>query len=626
MRKDYRYCSFVFILLCVSYLASAQEGHFIPDTNLRRVVGEKLGKQQFTEADMLVLFDIVSLNDNISNLKGLEHAINIGFLHIGYSQVFDLKPLANLTKLHTLKLHDNRISDIRALSGLVNLQHLELQVNLIEDFSPLLQLTGLQNLHLSQNPGDVKALSIGLNPIDFAICRIEKPAVSPRVSDRNYPSTFAAWHNIINKPLLTWEERIAFHDLYFCCLHFGMRYIQINNQTKVLGWVERAQQIRETFPKLYLASVGHYAAPKNQYPEDWEYWLRDNEGNLVQDAGWDQYLIDYTQKGAQDHFVNRIIAIAQCGLYDGILLDWWSEEWNTLYNRNTGEIYRPLEAEVDAKVSILRRVREEVGDDFLILVNTNRTKIPRSGPYVNGTFMETLRDNDQGYTYEGLKQIESTLLWAERNLKSPQINCLEGWGLETEPLDSPSNKKWMRVFTTISLTHSDGYVNFVTGITGGIDHTHAYSIWDGHNTQHHQGIIHDHQHEHYWYEFWNANLGQPTIGEKGILYENRDGLFIREFDNGWAVYNRSGEPQTIRLPYTKAVSSKKEAYMHILPDLDGEIYLKAKNKADINDDGVVNIQDLVIVANALGKVEPDLNSDGVVNIQDLVIVANAFGQ
>ncbi|MDE0482167.1 MAG: DUF6259 domain-containing protein [Candidatus Poribacteria bacterium] len=45
---------------------------------------------------------------------------------------------------------------------------------------------------------------------------------------------------------------------------------------------------------------------------------------------------------------------------------------------------------------------------------------------------------------------------------------------------------------------------------------------------------------------------------------------------------------------------------------------------DVNGDGVVNIQDLVIVANAIGEAEPDLNGDGVVNIQDLVIVANAF--
>ena len=45
---------------------------------------------------------------------------------------------------------------------------------------------------------------------------------------------------------------------------------------------------------------------------------------------------------------------------------------------------------------------------------------------------------------------------------------------------------------------------------------------------------------------------------------------------------------------------------------------------DVNGDGVVNIQDLVIVANAFGKAEPDVNGDGVVNIQDLVIVAQNF--
>ena len=70
---------------------------------------------------------------------------------------------------------------------------------------------------------------------------------------------------------------------------------------------------------------------------------------------------------------------------------------------------------------------------------------------------------------------------------------------------------------------------------------------------------------------------------------------------------------------------------HTLAGLDSEIFLKSVSgletspTADINGDRVVNIQDLVIVANALGESEPDLNGDGVVNIQDLVIVANAFG-
>ena len=32
-----------------------------------------------------------------------------------------------------------------------------------------------------------------------------------------------------------------------------------------------------------------------------------------------------------------------------------------------------------------------------------------------------------------------------------------------------------------------------------------------------------------------------------------------------------------------------------------------------------------MVANAFGEAEPDVNGDGIVNILDLVMVANAFG-
>ncbi|MDD9972691.1 MAG: dockerin type I domain-containing protein, partial [Candidatus Poribacteria bacterium] len=50
---------------------------------------------------------------------------------------------------------------------------------------------------------------------------------------------------------------------------------------------------------------------------------------------------------------------------------------------------------------------------------------------------------------------------------------------------------------------------------------------------------------------------------------------------------------------------------------------------DVNGDGVVNIQDLVLVASNFGQTganPADVNSDGVVNIQDLVLVASNFGQ
>ncbi len=189
----------------------------------------------------------------------------------------------------------------------------------------------------------------------------------------------------------------------------------------------------------------------------------------------------------------------------------------------------------------------------------------------------------------------------------------------------------------MSLTFSDGYVRFWSGITF-VNHTHLYEISEEHSNRHARGERHSHG-GHHWFPFYDVPLGRPIGGDetKGQLYVNRagetiDGLFIREFTNGWAVYNRSGKEQQIE--FSEAVSgvasSVTEKHSHVLPDLDGEIYLKSESEletpptADVNGDGVVNIQDLVIVANALGKAEPDLNGDGVVNILDLVAVANAF--
>ena len=174
-----------------------------------------------------------------------------------------------------------------------------------------------------------------------------------------------------------------------------------------------------------------------------------------------------------------------------------------------------------------------------------------------------------------------------------------------KPPDSPRNRQWMRFFTTMSLTLSDGYALYTLGHIGG---QKQYQ-------------------RHIWHSFWDADLGQP-VGTKTQRYqEDIEGLYIREFTNGWAVYNRSGETQTISLlESTIGVSSNKQDMIHLLPDLDGEIYLKRRSLADVNRDGKVNVLDLIEVQNGFGKTEPDLNGDGVVNILDLVFVAQQFSQ
>ena len=116
------------------------------------------------------------------------------------------------------------------------------------------------------------------------------------------------------------------------------------------------------------------------------------------------------------------------------------------------------------------------------------------------------------------------------------------------------------------------------------------------------------------------------MGEKAQVYDGRDGLYMREFTNGWAVYNHSGSPQVIRLPEeAQGVASGLVDVEHALPNLDGEMYLRAapQNPADVNGDGVVNILDLTLVAQGFGKdgLQGDVNGDGVVNVFDLVFVA-----
>ena len=53
-------------------------------------------------------------------------------------------------------------------------------------------------------------------------------------------------------------------------------------------------------------------------------------------------------------------------------------------------------------------------------------------------------------------------------------------------------------------------------------------------------------------------------------------VFIREFTNGWAVYNRSGKEQEIEFPQEVSgwASGVENQRRHTLAGLDGEIFLK----------------------------------------------------
>ena len=587
-------------------------------TQLNGLVLVGNGIRDITALAGLVNLDRLALLENpIADLSALANLTQLKELSVrATGRITDITPLANLTNLITLNLHGNQIVDISPLAGLTQLEKLVIDSNQIVDISPLANLTQLKELKIDRNKivdfSPLQGLSLTSLRYD-EVCELPDPPVQDRIQSRTFPSIVVLFGSTaMNLPALSHEDRLAYYDLWGQGLAFGLRFQPTPPWYHLVGDIDRAVAKREELlaknpNMIFLANLRLRDAHGGHYPEDWFGWLRDENGNRIKrerNPDDDGYFIDFTQLAVQDVIVQQTISVAKCGLYDGIMFDaGWSEGGRVLVDRSLEawerQYYRTFEQELEARVSMIQRIRAGVPEDFLILCNSNGAKLPITGPYINGDFMETFRDGYDVYQNKTLADIEDALLWFEETVREPRINCLQGQGISTEPPDSPTNRRFMRLFTTMSLTLSNGYASYTTGFGQ----------------------------EHIWYDFWDADLGQPVEPTAQRYQEDIESLYIREFTNGWAVYNRSGAAQTITLPEeVTGVSSEESGATHLLPNLDGEIYLKIPNPADVNGDGVVNILDLVQVANNFGQSAPDPNGDEAVNILDLVFVVRQFSE
>ena len=417
-------------------------------------------------------------------------------------------------------------------------------------------------------------------------------SVTEKIQTRSLPSITAPWAEwFVNKHHLPYAEMRASHDMLWSP-EFGLRFQRTDEGISLVGdWIEARRQqeaLLDLNPNMILlCEVNMRGADpespflKELYSCDDFPWITGASGEIIPGVPVERYtdlLIDFTHPIAQDIIVDQAITIAKSGLWDGILFGYWNEKGVVLKG------YRSYEAEQKARESILQRIRNAVEDDFLIIVGSTG-KLSFGTPYINGIIMYNDHQDFGNDQRTGLIELENSLLWAEKNLREPRINYLQAKGIGSELPLSPTNKQVMRCLTTLSLTHSDGYFLYTMGVDWGEQHPHDdfywnypykhtnWNYWNQH-TNSHDTFPHAHGGAHYWYDFWDADLGHP-IGKKGRLYLNREGLFIREFTNGWVIYNRSGKAQNIQLPTSvTGVASGIIGTSHSIPDLDGEIYLK----------------------------------------------------
>ena len=142
----------------------------IPDPGLRAAIAQALGKapgDTITRAEMETLVELRAIGRDISDLRGIEFAINLTRLDLWLNDISDIAPLSSLTNLTYLDIEINTISDISPLSSLTNLTVLWLSSNDITDISPLSSLTNLSRLYVQfNNISDISPLS-GLTNLTY---------------------------------------------------------------------------------------------------------------------------------------------------------------------------------------------------------------------------------------------------------------------------------------------------------------------------------------------------------------------------------------------------------------------------------------------------------------------------
>ena len=126
----------------------------IPDPNLRAAIAEALGKNPnapITAEEMERLKELDVPDRGIQDLTGIQFATKLEWLNLVGNQIFDLSPLAGLINLTNLSVSNNKISDLSPIAGLINLKNLGVANNKISDLSPIAGLINLESLYFSHN-------------------------------------------------------------------------------------------------------------------------------------------------------------------------------------------------------------------------------------------------------------------------------------------------------------------------------------------------------------------------------------------------------------------------------------------------------------------------------------------
>ena len=587
----------------------------IPDPNLAAALRSALSlgpNARITKQKMRELTELRAKNSRITDLTGLEHATRLRVLSLADNQISDLTPLAKLTQLNGISLFRNQIKNLTPLAKLTQLTWLDLGGNQIRNIAPLVSLTQLDWLSLWENKINNLRPLVGLTQLS-------------RLDLRN--------NQISN--LTPLAKLIQLRELQ---LHEN----QIRDVSPLAGLVNletlylKGNPIQDTSPLASLTKLRDVDV-KITPPPSKDLIPAPNLAAAVRKA---LGLAPNARITKQKMRSLKVLKALKRQIKDITGLEHATQLTELELNNNRISDLTPLAGLTQLKrlslsFNQVQDVSPLAGLTKLETLNLHRNQIRDVTPLAKLTQLEKLFLNDNDISdvsaLVGLVNLEklrlagnpiqnTSPLTSLTKLRDVDIEITQPSVVDETPVVAATN-------AVLSISPSS-----VVSPAIGEQLTLNLSIVGGESIAGYQITL---QFDATALRYVESNNGDylptgvsfvPPVVNRGSVELASTALT--------GVSNSDGTLATVTFEVLTVKASTLTLSDMLLADSQGNTFLPQVEageiteppelKTDVTGDGMVNILDLVLVANALGADAPDLNGDGVVNVLDLVIVANAF--
>ena len=551
----------------------------IPDAELAAVIRETLelpAGAAITADAMRKLTRLYAGGRGIVNLTGLEHAVNLEVLNLWNTDVSDVSALASLTNLEWLELDSTDVSDVSALANLTNLEWLELYETDVSDVSALASLTNLETLYLyDTDVSDVSALARLTNLETLNLWNTDISDVSALARLTNLETLNLSDTDVSDVSALASLTNLETLNLSGTDVSDVSTLANLTN----LEWLE--------LDSTDVSDVSALASLTNLE------WLELYETD-VSDVSALASLTNLVTLYLYDIDVSDVSALARLTNLETLSL------WNTdvsdvsalarLTNLETLEL-------ADTDVSDVSALASLTNLEWLELDSTDVSDVSALANLTNLEWLE-LADTDVSDVSALASLTNLEWLWLNGCPLSyasihTHIPALEAKGIVVN-FENVAHPALLRV-------SGDGQEG--AGAT-------AFS----------NPFVVEAMDEH----------GKPIVG-RTVQFDILEGggrlnakTVETDAQGNARVTLTLGSSQGVNKVRASSAGIQSWVLFTAVATEDAPQLV-----ADVNGDGVVNIQDLVLVAGQFGKTGEhvaDVNGDGIVNIQDLVLVAGAFGE